>query len=378
MAVKMLILNGRSLEFDWIAANFRSLDQSRFTFQERVTLSFCGDWLSGADSFEVETSGSTGPPKRICLSRQQMIASAHLTAEALGLRAGHRTLVCLSPAFIAGKMMLVRGLELDLGITVVEPALNPYEQLSEAKAGTFDFAAFVPLQLQAVVAAGDRTRSAFQKLQMVLVGGASVPDSLVRQLGDFPGRIYQSFGMTETASHVALRRLNGAEATEFYTCLPGVQISQDARGCLVVQSSVTAGRRLVTNDTVEILSQRTFKWLGRADWVINSGGVKVHPERVESAILETLSEIQGEGGGYNCFVAGRPDDNLGEKVIALFEGSSSIEDVWPELQRRLLQRLSRFEVPREFYRLPAFEKTSNGKVDRTRTVQTFLMQQTHD
>lgn len=357
------ILNGRSFLRDWIVDHFRNLDPDAAGFSENEiwTLTFCGEWLSGVDRFIVPTSGSTGKPKSISITREQMTLSAGMTGDALNLKPGDRALVCLSPQHIAGLMMLARGLVLDLDLTIVEPGRDPFDTLDFTQTPSFDFTALAPLQLQTILSKLDHA-AVLNKMKAVLVGGAPIAISLQRQIQKLAAPIYQTFGMTETVSHIALRRLNGPDATENYQTLPGVEIGQDDRGCLTIQSDLTNHCLIVTNDVVELVSDKSFIWQGRVDNVINSGGVKVHAEKVEAAIGQALHEMNVVPAEF--FVVGMPDDRYHELVAAVFTGSRFPLETEKNLYALLAKKLSKYEVPKEILYADSVARTNNGKIDR--------------
>ena len=345
----------------------------------RAALEFCRDWLAGQEEFIVQTSGSTGAPKPITLTRTQMITSAQATAAALSLAAGDPALVCLPTHYIAGRMMLVRGFELGLNLVIVEPAADPLAALPEAIA--IDFAAFVPLQMQtlldqALVAHNDScfpddTAHAFgyrrrlDALHAILVGGAPLTPALETQIRQLAAPVYHTYGMTETATHVALRRLNGAAASPAFAPLPGVATGVDARGCLHLRGPMTDDVVIQTNDLVELQADGAFVWIGRWDNVINSGGVKVHVEGVEAA-LATLAADQPELGlaRRRYFVAGLPDAHLGQVVTLVIEGVALGDDQAQQLRWAASQALPRHHAPRQIIYAEQFTETPTGKIDR--------------
>lgn len=330
----------------------------------RQTLAFCQRWLSGEQEFLLHTSGSTGVPKPIKLQRKQMQASARLTGKALGLRDGMRALICLNTAYVAGTMMLVRGMELGLEMLVVEPSRNPLdsEQLSvnsEQFKRPIDFTALVPMQVQAALDDAE-SRLRFEQMHSVLIGGAPVSNRLAEQLQLVGAACYHTYGMTETVTHVALRRLNGAQASERFVPLNGVKLALDERGCLTIRGPMTLGETVVTNDRVELANDGSFVWLGRVDNVINSGGVKVQAEKVERALESAL-------GSSRLFVVGVADEILGERVVGFVErsevGMVSAENAPPPLPN-----LSKYEQPKQLIYVDKFCETPTGKVDRQATV----------
>ncbi|MFO1428833.1 MAG: AMP-binding protein [Candidatus Competibacteraceae bacterium] len=354
-----LILNGRQV----VPADFdESDDAAAFSPYERHTLRFCRQWLAGQQNFVVPTSGSTGKPKAITLEREAMRASARMTGRALGLQAGDTALVCLSTEHVAGMMMLVRGFELGLGLTVVNPHRNPLAAYSEDT--RFDFAAFVPLQLQEILTATPTKKAILNGMKAILVGGAPVADALLQRIATLAAPVYHTYGMTETVSHIALRRLNGPQAGDGFQPLEGVEISLGPQDCLVVRSVLTGGRPLLTNDRIELKPDGSFRWLGRLDNVINSGGFKVQAEKVEKALAQLFSQYPSLTGRRFC-VGPLPDPHWTQLVIAVIEGQPVAPVIEAELRDRLRQEwLHPYEVPRYFYYRPHLLETPTGKIDR--------------
>lgn len=389
MNVIMFTLNHLSLPF---IRDEYDATQGVFTPYERQTLSFCQRWLRGDETFLLHTSGSTGKPKPITLQRQQMEASACLTGAAIGLQYGDRALVCLNTAYIAGVMMLVRGMVLGLRLTVLEPTRRPLK-----REGAFDFTALVPMQVQTALRhAEDRGR--LDGMKAVLIGGAPVSDRLVADLQTISATCYHTYGMTETVSHVALRQLNNFEnvsgnsipetrdstnlrvsgfgnpekvsqASERFIPLDGVELALDERGCLTINGPMTLGETIVTNDRVELAEDGSFVWLGRVDNVINSGGVKVQAEQVERAVQKAFV-------GKRVFVVGLPDETLGEAVTAFVEWVPMGFDF--EDYEREVTGLGRYDRPKRYIYLEKFCETSTGKIDKAATMQVYGMMTIHE
>ncbi len=364
-----LKINGHWFSWEEIAgkkleqlAGWQKLDE-----YEQSTLTFCQEWLSGKKSFPLHTSGSTGTPKNITIERTQMQASARMTAKALGLVKGDKALVCLNTAYIGGKMMLVRGFEVGMTMTIITPRNNPLASFSASD--HFHFTALVPMQLKAILEETPEKLAILQKMKAIIVGGSPVDKALENKLQVIQAPVYSTYGMTETVSHIALRRLNGAEASEQYEVLNKVQIDTDARGCLTIQGSVTLGKKLITNDIVTITDSNHFAWLGRIDNVINTGGIKVHPEKVEAFIekIFALMHLQKQ-----FFVAGLPDDRLGEKVTLIIEGSVLEENTKKMLLHLLSEGLHPYSRPKTIYYLPEFQITPTHKIARKANVEALL------
>ncbi len=353
-----IVVNGVTWTRDGMI-NGTILPQSNF---EKCTLDFCKAWIGGNESFTLTTSGSTGDPKQITFTREQMVASARMTEAALELKPNHSALVCLDTRFIAGQMMLVRCFVTGMNIVAVEPAANPLNAI--AKNQKIDFAAFIPYQVAAMLA---HDHEKLNQVGVAIIGGGQVDKNLKSAISNLNGKCYATYGMTETISHVALMRLNGAEPDDCFNSLPGVSISMDHRGCLVVKTTFLDSE-VTTNDLVEVISARQFKWLGRWDNIINSGGIKVIPEKVEQRLNEVFNELKIPG---RFFVAGVDDKNLGQRVCLFLEG----EKPSPEHQKKLLAKmkmaLSQYEGPREIRYVKKFVETNTGKINRPGTINLY-------
>ena len=321
------------------------------------SLTFFHDWLNNKQSFTLYTSGSTGDPKPVEISRRQMEVSASLTAEALNLKPGMNALVCLNPDYIAGTMMLVRSIMVGMNVYVIEPSANPLTNLNESL--KIDFAAFVPLQLQAIFEESASGAEILNKINAIIVGGAPVNEFIKREVQKIKGTVYSTYGMTETVSHIALQQLNGADYSEYFTTLPGVIIGKDERGCLTIQSEITNNKKIITNDLVEIKSPNKFRWMGRLDNVINSGGIKIQAEQLEQEIAGIFNDLTI----HNSFIISEMnDERLGKKVVLVVEGNLAYNR--DELLEILRHRLDKYKAPKDIICKSAFTKTISGKIDR--------------
>lgn len=324
-------------------------------------LTFCWQWLHGQQRFLVPTSGSTGPPTTIEITRQQMVASARNTQRALSLTSDHTALLCLDPAYIGGMMVLARALEIGMDVVGISPAAGPLGVLPVRPT----LLAVVPLQLQSLL---ESHRAMLQAAHATLVGGAPVSPALeetIRTSVKTP--VYSTYGMTETASHVALRALNGPEADDTFQVLGDTIIGCDARGCLTLRGSVTRHELVVTNDQVALVDERHFRWLGRHDWVINSGGVKVSPEPVERVV-----SAHWPSAPPPLLVVGLPDDRLGQRVALVIEGSPASASDQQRLLRAVADKVPQYHAPREVYYVEVIPRTPNGKFNRRETVAMLL------
>ena len=341
---------------------------------EADTLAFCRAWLRGQTNFTLHTSGSTGTPKPIQLTRTQVQASAHLTGQTLGLQAGDAALVCLNIHYVAGTMMLVRGLELGLPMSIIEPVGNPLIDFDPATTH-FAFTALVPLQLQTILENTPDKLPVLNGMKAILVGGAATSPLLEQALQIITSPVYATYGMTETVSHIALRRLNGVAKSDVFTALDGVALGTDYRDCLHITSAATNFERIQTNDVVELLDETHFRLLGRADRVINSGGVKIQPERIEQVIQTVLTQTGQEPNNVvpRLFVTGLPDERLGQRVIVVVEGVDQIKEhirsgQWGLVYEAVREQLGPYAVPKEVILVSEFAETATGKIDHKATI----------
>jgi len=342
-----LLLNNKTYSYKQI----RTGDYSTTTTFEANTLAFCKQWLTNQKGFEQLTSGSTGTPKLIKITRAQMQISAKHTVEALSLKANDVALVCIDTAYIGGKMMLVRGLEHQLQLIINEPSANPLAKLKQP----FDFAAMVPMQFQHALQSNS---AKINVCKAIIIGGAPVSISLQNKIANISTPIYSTYGMTETVSHIALKRLS-SPSQNYYTTIGGVKICTNSKEQLIVKGAITSNKDLVTNDRVQILSSTTFKWLGRVDNVINSGGVKIQLEAVEASIELFFNKLKITN---QFFLASKPDAYWGNKLVLFIEYPKLLP---PEtLLSKLKKSLAKFTCPKEIIYVPKFAKTSSGKIDK--------------
>lgn len=292
---------------------------------------FILDWIDDKETIQLMTSGTTGTPKLIIIKKQAMVNSAIATANFFDLQPGDRVLHCLPVRYIAGKMMLVRSIIIGLEMDLIAPTSHLDDLLPTTN---YDFVALVPIQAQA----GLDKLNQFKK---IIIGGAKLSDTLAHQLKSCNAEIYETYGMTETITHIAAKKI-GAECFEI---LPNVSISKDDRGCLVIDAPNIVASTIVTNDLVEIISDNKFKWLGRFDNVINSGGIKYFPEQIEAKLALKIKQ--------RSFIAGLPDDNLGQKIVLFIEGEE-----FP-LEASIFSELEKFERPKEIHFIPNFIETNN-------------------
>jgi O-succinylbenzoic acid--CoA ligase len=327
--------------------NIEFVDESRRTEIEV----FLNEWYSAEETLLVNSSGSTGTPKTIALEKKFMRQSAKKTLEFLHLKKEDTAYLCLSTETIAGKMMVIRCLLGELKLVV-----GPISASSlSSYPSKIDFTAIVPLQLEHVLS---NHPARLQSIHSVIVGGAPVSNRLINELREKQLTVFQTYGMTETISHVAMRKI-GFQSDAFYTALPRTSFSLGKQDNLIIHSPDIGLENLETTDTVELLSPTQFSWKGRTDFIINSGGKKIVPEEVEK-IISTLIDRP-------FFVSAVDDQSLGQKVILVIEGLESIQ-----ISKIILAEiLPKFQVPKEVVYFDEFVRTANGKINRLESMKLY-------
>ena len=311
---------------------------------------FLKEWNDASDTVLVHTSGSTGKPKPMRVEKRRMLNSARITCDFLGLRQGDTALLCMPLDYIAGKMMVVRALERGLRLLSVEPSGHPLAAIDSP----IDFAAMVPMQVyNSLQVAEERER--LMQIRHLIIGGGAIDDDLATELRGFPNAVWSTYGMTETLSHIALRRLSGADASEYYTPFPSVQVSLSDDDCLVIDAPEVCPQTLVTNDIAELLPSSQFRIIGRKDNVICSGGIKIVAEEVERLLRPHFHTPY--------LISKRPDPKFGEIVVLLTEGS--ITDA-----RSVCERvLPKFHQPRAYVHVERIPMTQTNKPARKQAEQ---------
>ncbi|HPG32648.1 MAG: AMP-binding protein [Lentimicrobiaceae bacterium] len=354
-----LILNGQTYKGKTLLQLAADLQAKEKTEQEKSLGKFISHWVDKQDFVKVKTSGSTGKPKIIKLKKSALLASASMTTGFLRLNSGQTALLCLNTHFIAGIMMVVRAMQMELNLITVAPDGFPLNNLPDNQ--PVDFAAMVPAQVFNSIN-HPASRRKLESIGTLIIGGAPISPSLEESIAGLSGKIYATFGMTETISHIALRRINGPERKETYTLLPDITMETDERGCLIACVPYLDESRIVTNDLIRIETPTTFQWLGRADNVINSGGLKLIPEEIEKKITPFLTS--------RFFIAAQPDTKLGEIPVLIIESATPVSASEKEaLLSRIKTVLAKSELPKYIWQSSQFAETSNGKINRSKSVE---------
>ena len=341
-------LNGNHYSVEDLLEVGYSLIKEGATYETSIG-DFLLDWISSKPTLEVFTSGSTGRPKKIELQKQHMINSARATGTFFELKPKNKALLCLPCTSIAGKMMLVRSMILGWHLDYMEPSSSPLAGITNE----YDFGAMVPLQAQ-------NSLAYLERIKTLIIGGAQVNNELRVRLSGLSIKAFETYGMTETITHIAVSRIRAEHTHEsIFEVLPDISISLDERNCLVIEGPKISDTKIVTNDVVELIDKKHFKWLGRFDTIINSGGVKLIPEQIERKLSAIIPK--------RFFVAGLPDDSLGQRLVLLIEDSKCDKDKLLK-EIKAMKSLSKFEVPKQIFCLESFNETSSGKIQRQKTL----------
>ena len=331
-------LNGFHLDRDDLCRVAYSFIKEGDDFEKPVG-DFILDWFNDKSYIEMNTSGTTGKPKLIKVDKQAMVNSAIATGDFFDLQPKDKVLHCLPTKYIAGKMMFVRGFILGLDMDFVAPSAHPllYNDIK------YDFTAMVPLQAQNSI-------KELKYVRKMIIGGVKINKSLEKQLAKLPLEAFETYGMTETITHIAAKKV-GEKA---FTVLPNVTISYNENNCLVINAPRISEDIIVTNDIVQLINENQFIFLGRFDNIVNSGGIKLMPEQIEEKLALKIAA--------RFFVAGKPDKVLGEKLILIIEGEQQ------PLEESVYELLDKYEKPKEVFFVEKFKETGNGKIMRKEIV----------
>ena len=328
---------------------------------------FFSEWNNDSDRVLVHTSGSTGKPKPMMVEKKRMLNSARITCDFLGLKPGDSALLCMSLDYIAGKMVVVRSIERHLHLISVPPSGHPLKDVDEE----ITFAAMVPMQVYNTLQVPEE-RERLSRIRHLIIGGGAIDATLEQELQSLPGdiAIWSTYGMTETLSHIALRRINGDEPSEWYQPFDSVHISQTEEGCLVIDAPQVCAETLVTNDIVEIepyiynkVEKLRFRIKGRKDNVICSGGIKIQIEEVETLLKPHLEKP--------FMLAKKKDEKFGEIAVLLSE-DEDIKKVEATVRRLLSDESEKssdhkkykYWIPKEFRYVEHLPLTETGKPKR--------------
>ena len=319
-------------------------------------------WHNGNTDLEVQSSGSTGTPKILKFSREQVKVAATLSLKAIPIHTGQHALLAMDLKYVGAKMLVLRSLMANAQLTVVPPSANPLLTLTSEK---FHYTAFVPFQISQILS-NPISKDRLNNTDTVLIGGGSLQPREEDLLEGMKVDFIHTYGMSETLSHVAIRRLK--DRSDGYTLLEGYDFRIGEDGCLILTTPFCKDE-IKTRDLAQSISKTTFRLLGRADFMINSGGVKLFPDPIELKIRKAIQEFSGI---HDFMLTGIPDAMLGEKLIMLIEGSEGLKGSLNLILEKIGPLLGRYEVPKEIHLCKRLVRNENGKVDRVKSLAEFL------
>jgi len=342
-----ITLNG--IKINLTQTNFAYLKSQNNLEWWQSIIEFIEILISNEPQIELQTSGSTGEPKKVVVDKHKLFISAQKTVDYFELNEKTTALLCMSAKYIAGQMMIVRAIVSGMNLICIEPSANPLKELNQQ----VDFTAMIPMQAKSSI-------DDLNTVKKLIIGGGKVDNSLVELLKQKNIEAYETFGMTETLSHIALRKVSPI-SIEYFTPLRDISISQGTNSELIIDYPELEIFKMATNDIIELSNNGAFKWIGRKDFIINSGGVKVSPEYVENAISHLLTQP--------FCITGIPDAKLGEKVVLVVEGEK-LHDC--SILQKISACVEKYYQPKEVFVVNKFPRTPNGKIERHKIVSSII------
>lgn len=329
---------------------------SKYSDFENKIFQIVYDWTEGKEYFIFNTSGSTGKPKEIKINRDKILISIKNTKEFLKLDENMNSLLCISTDYVGGFMMLIRSLEIGMNIHIIKPISNPFDIID--KNTKFDFSAFVPLQITEIIK--EKKINLLNNINKIIIGGSSINYSTEKELEKLNNEIYSAYGMTETISHIALRKIGN----EYFNTLGDIKVKKDNRNCLIINGNITDYNDLITNDIAEIINGNKFIIKGRIDNIINSGSYKIFVENLEKIIEEYFYKINYSS---NFFIGKLNDEKFGETCNLFIEDIENNE-LSDSLLSYLKGKVNKYEIPKNIFFINKFEYTDSSKIDKISTI----------
>ncbi|SHF42254.1 AMP-binding protein [Dysgonomonas macrotermitis] len=333
--------------------DFGKIPDSGDKLFRRSLYTFLHEWFSDSPTLSVQTSGSTGIPKEILIEKDRMMQSARLTCSFLGLEKGDTALLCMDLKYIGAKMVVVRSLIAGLNLHIIPPSGNPLKQTDIP----YDFAAMVPLQIYNSLQ-DEIEKERLSNIKHLIIGGGAIDPNIATAIHSFPNNVYSTYGMTETLSHIALRKLNGANASDRYFPFESVSLSLSDDNTLIIDAPLVNPEKLHTNDIAELLDDGSFRIIGRKDNIINSGGIKIQIEEVEKQLKQIIP--------VSFAISSLPDPKFGEIVVLVIEGSFDIDE------SVIANTLPPYSTPKKIISVDTIPLTENGKISRAKLKELIL------
>ncbi|MEA3496732.1 MAG: AMP-binding protein [Bacteroidota bacterium] len=353
-----IFYKNNELEFDKIK-NSTSLGNDNFIAS---VCKIIADWNSGRKKFKLKTSGSTAKAKIIFFTKEQLIISAKQTIETFKISKSDTLFLCLPVDHSAGFMMVIRALVCKANLLVLKPSKNPLKEISLNQ--KIDFFAFIPQQFSSLILETPEKIKILNKSRAVIIGGERISKEIIAQAKEIQAPVFHTYGMTETLTHVALKRLNGKNPDKYFHLLKNIKAETDNKNRLILQTPLYPSKKLYTNDIVNLNKDQSFEWLTRADNIINSSGFKINPDELAIKIENQISEIFKN---TTYFFFSIPDKIVGEKLMLAIESSNSEKKEM--ILKLLTKKLKRYEIPKEIIFIDNFVYSSLGKINKIKTIE---------
>ncbi len=347
MNIKGLTINSRYYsDHELIDLLKEKLNSGNLEDWEKMIYGFILEFLNDGSFIIQKTSGSTGIPKEIKLTGKAMMTSAQNTLEYLGILPGSNVLLCLPVEFIAGKMMIVRAIAGDLNLLLTAPK----GIVSVPDKEEVELAAMVPYQVHKLLEKGYR----FGNIKKLIIGGTAINDFILRHIENLETEIYESYGMAETCSHIALKRINGKKKEAAFHLMKDIHIETNDSGCLVIHSTYLDNTPIETTDVIHKITEKEFEYVGRLDNVINSGGIKIYPENLEKELRHVT--------GKECVIIPVPDTLLGQRPVLCIESNEPVDNNL--ITKTILNIFNKYHLPKGIICYPTLPRNASMKIDR--------------
>jgi o-succinylbenzoate---CoA ligase len=351
-----LYFNKQKIELEQFLS-FAKRGENPFGVDEEI-ICFLKDWLNNSETINLQTSGTTGIPKIIQREKQALRNSAKATINYFEIKQNQNLLICLSAKYIAGKMMWVRALEAQTNIVLLSYKSDAISEFDIKLYPKIDFAAMIPLQVYQGLEV-ENADDKFKKISKIIVGGGDFNSDYLNKILQLETQFYHTYGMTETLSHIAIKKLDKDFSNNYFEVLEGIKISTDEHNSLKIFAPKIYHEELITNDIVKIIDEKRFLWLGRFDNIINSGGVKLIPEQIEKKLHEIIKE--------NFFIAALPHQLLGQQLVLYIESEKNTAEIISNYSEKIKDKLDKFEIPKRIITLKKFIYTETGKIKKLET-----------
>lgn len=341
----------KKINFNFFKNKYTIYKKTYYYYSWKIKiLKFLYTWYNSESKIMINTSGTTNYKKKFYVKKVNMINSALMTINYFNLKKKQTTILCLSIDFIAAKMVLIRSILLQWKVLCIVPSSNPFKEIKNYNY-SFDLVSMVPLQAY-------YSLSFYKQINKLLIGGGEISKKLEQKIIESKIKCYHSYGMTETLGHIAIRNIN--KKYKYFKCFSNIKITMNKKGCLNIYAPKLITKKIETNDLVKIFKKRYFIWIGRYDNIINTGGIKISSEIIERKLINFINKP--------FFIAGLPDNLLGQIIVLFIEGDKSNINI----SKNIFLKKEKFFFPKKIYFLKSFIRTSSQKIKKQDTINLFL------